>query len=162
MTLRTTSLLRESENPSLSALCRAQRSCQLAKRFEDKGEYEEARKALAPYWHRLGERPRLTGLEPASAAEVLLRAGVLTGIIGSRNQISETQEAAKNLISESLNLFESLAYENKIAEAQTELALCYWRTGEINEARDLLSEILSQSVVEGELRAKALLRFAIV
>jgi tetratricopeptide (TPR) repeat protein len=162
MTLRTTSLLRQPENPSLGAVCRAQLCCDLARRFEDKGEYEEARNTLAAYWQRVGERPKLTGLEPGSAAELLLRAGVLTGVIGSKNQIPEAQETAKDLISESLNLFQSLADEKKIAEAQTELALCYWRTGEINEARDLLNETLSQLIVEGELRAKALLRLAIV
>lgn len=42
------------------------------------------------------------------------------------------------------------------------MALCYWRTGEVNEARDLLSEALSRLTVDTELKAKAVLRLAIV
>lgn len=93
---------------------------------------------------------------------MLLRAGVLTGAIGSKDQIPNSQEKAKDLISESLSIFESQRFKKKIAEAQTELALCYWRTGEINEARDLLKEALSHLTTDSELKAKAVLRVAIV
>ena len=96
------------------------------------------------------------------AGEVLLRAGVLTGFIGSRNQIADAQEKAKDLIFESLSIFQSLSQQEKIAEAQTELALCYWRTGENNEARDLLGEALSRLAADSDLKAKAVLRLAIV
>src|SRR5215213_2002059 len=113
---------------------------------------------MVPY----GERPHLEGLEPTSAAEVLLRAGVLTGILGSKNQITDAQETAKNLITESLAKFEAVPYPKKIAEAQTELALCYWRTGEYNEARDVLKETLDHLTTDSELKAKAVLRLAIV
>jgi len=156
------SLLRELENPNLSVDNRAELYCQAAKTLEYKGEYEKARRLLAGYWTRIGERPNLEGLEPSTAAEVLLRAGVLTGWIGSRSEIADAQEKAKNLISESLTIYESLSYRKKIAEAQTELALCYWRSGELNEARDLLNEALSRLHAHNEVKAKAVLRLAIV
>jgi tetratricopeptide (TPR) repeat protein len=161
LTLRA-SLLRELENPNLSVNNRAELCCELAKELEKKGEYEEARKVLRDYWRRIGERPNLKGLEPSTAAEVLLRVGVLTGAIGSKNQTADSQETAKNLISESLALFQTTNYRKKIAEAQTELALCYWRTGEINEARDLLEDTLSRLILDSDLKAKAVLRLAIV
>jgi tetratricopeptide (TPR) repeat protein len=161
MTLRT-SLLRQLENPNLSAESRAELRCELAKGFEDKGEYERAREVLSELWTRIGEQPQIKGLESSVAAEVLLRAGVLTGIIGSKNQITDAQETAKNLISESLTLFKSLGFKKKIAEAQTELALCYWRTGEYNEARDVLTETLKRLTTDSELRAKVVLRLGIV
>lgn len=161
MTLRA-SLLRELVNPNLSVGGRAELCCELAKDFENKGEYEDAREVLGGLWPRKDQRPRLTGLEESTSAEVLLRAGVLTGWIGSKNQITDSQEKAKNLISESLTIFESLSYRKKIAEAQTELALIYWRTGEINEARDLLNEALTHLTTESELKGKAVLRLAIV
>ncbi len=161
MTLRA-SLLRELESPGLSVDRRAELACELAKQLEDCGEYEEARKLLAPYWRRIGERPKLTGLEPNTAAEVLLRAGVLTGLIGDKNQIPDVQEAAKNLISESLVIFQTRRYRKKIAEAQSELALCYWRTGEVNEARDLLEDALSRLTVDNELKGRVVQRLAIV
>lgn len=161
MTLRA-SLLRELDNPSLSVSSRAELCCELAKELENKGEYDEARKVLADYWRRIGERPKLKGLEANAAGEVLLRVGVLTEAIGSKQQIAEAQETAKNLISESLTIFQSSNYRKKIAEAQTELALCYWRTGEINEARDVLEDALSRLTVDNEVKAKAVLRLAIV
>jgi len=131
MTLRA-SLLRELVNSNLDVGGRAELCCKLAKEFENKGEYEEAREMLHGLWPRMDQRPRVKGLEPDIAAEVLLRAGVLTGWIGSE------QEQAKDFISESLTIFESRKYKKKTAEAQTELALCYMRLGEYDNASDLL------------------------
>ena len=161
MTLRT-SLLRDLENSSISVNSRAELCCEAARQFENKGEYDGARKVLSGYWRRIGEHPKLTDLEPGASAEVLLRAGVLTGIIGSKKQITDAQEKAKDLISESHAIFESLGNIKKVAETQTELALCYWRTGEVNEARDLLKEALSRLTIDSELKAKAIIRLAIV
>jgi hypothetical protein len=50
---------------------------------------------------------------------------VLTGIIGSKNQITDAEETARNLITESRSIFESRQNPKKIAEAEIELALCY-------------------------------------
>src|SRR6478672_2342464 len=116
MTLRT-SLLRELASPNLSVGGRAELCCELAKDFENKGEYEEAREVLSGLWPHLGECPKVEGLDAGIAAEVLLRAGVLTGFIGSNHQIADAQEKAKNLISESLSVFEERNYKKKIAEA---------------------------------------------
>lgn len=161
MTLRA-SRLRKLENPNLSVNSRAELACELAREFENKGEYESARKALSHYWHRIGEHPKVTGLEPSTAGEVLLRAGVLTGAIGNRSQIADAQEKAKDLISESLTIFQSSNYRKKIAEAQMELALCYWRSGEAENARALLVEALLRLTVDSELKGRAILRLGIV
>jgi tetratricopeptide (TPR) repeat protein len=161
MSLRA-SHLRELDNSNLSVDSRAELCCEIARDFEDKGEYEEARNALSGYWRHIGEPPNLIGLESATAAEVLLRAGVLTGIIGSKNQIAEAQERAKDLISQSHAIYETRQSRKKIAEAHTELALVYWRTGEINEARSCLTEALTLLSVDSELKARAVIRLAIV
>jgi len=155
MTLRA-SLLRELVNSNLDVGGRAELCCKLAKEFENKGEYEEAREMLHGLWPRMDQRPRVKGLEPDIAAEVLLRAGVLTGWIGSE------QEQAKDFISESLTIFESRKYKKKTAEAQTELALCYMRLGEYDNASDLLKLALRELITDSELKAKALLRLGIV
>jgi tetratricopeptide (TPR) repeat protein len=155
MTLRT-SLLRELVNPNLDVGGRAELCCELAKEFENKGDYEEAREVLSGLWPRTDQRPIVKGLEPDIAAEVLLRVGVLTGWIGS------DQEQAKDFISESLTIFESRKYKKKVAEAQTELALCYLRIGEYDNASDLLKLALAKLTTDGELKAKAVLRSAIV
>jgi len=161
MTLRT-SLLRELVNPNLSVGGRAELCCELAKDFENKGEYEEAREVLSGLWPDIGERPRVKGLDQGIAAEVLLRAGVLTGFIGNSHEITDAQEQAKNLLSESLAIFEARKHKKKIVEAQIELALCYWRTSEFENALDLLRLALAQLPTDSELKAKAVLRFAIV
>src|SRR5829696_6854134 len=142
MTLRA-SLLRQIENPSLSYSHRAELRCELAKSLEDAGEYEEARRAMGELWQRVGERPKLKGLDRSTAAEVLLRAGVLSGWIGHANQIEGAQEAAKNLISESATHFEEIAYPKKVLEARTELAVCYWREGAYDNARIILQDTLA-------------------
>jgi tetratricopeptide (TPR) repeat protein len=161
MTLRA-SLLRDLENPNLSVDQRAELCCEAARDFENRGEYEQARKVLSPFWSRIGEPPKVEGLEPSTAGEVLVRAGVLTGIIGSKNQIANAQERAKDLLTESHAIFETQRNRKKIAESEIELALCYWRTGEISEARDFLNEALSRLTIDSELKAKAIIRLAIV
>jgi tetratricopeptide (TPR) repeat protein len=161
MTLRA-SLLRDLENPNLSVDSRAELCCEIARELETKGEYGEAQKVLRDYWPRIGEAPKLAGLEPNTAAELLLRAGVLTGIIGAYRQIPDAQETAKDLITQSHAIFESRQIIKKIAEARTELALCYWRTGDLNEARDCLKQALLLLTIDSELKAKAILRLSIV
>jgi tetratricopeptide (TPR) repeat protein len=93
---------------------------------------------------------------------VLLSVGVLTGIIGSKNQITDAEETARNLITESRSIFESRQNPKKIAEAEIELALCYWRTGQNIEARAYLKEALSRLTIDSELKAKAVIRLAMV
>jgi len=156
------SLLRDVETQTGSVDVRAERSCELAKQLENKGNYEEARQALSAYWPQPGERPQLNDLAPIMAAELLLRTGVITGAFGGKTQLAGAQEAAKNLISESLSIFQSLNCQQKIEEAQVELALCYWRTGEVNEARALLEETLSRLKGDSDVRCRAIVRLAIV
>ncbi|HEY0077923.1 MAG TPA: tetratricopeptide repeat protein [Pyrinomonadaceae bacterium] len=153
------SLMRQLENPALTPNQRAELRCQVARELEDKGEYEAAREALGGLWQGVGERPHVEGLEQSTAAEVLLRVGVLTGWLGSIHEIKDAQERAKNLISESARLFES---QKKILESETELAFCYWREGGYDEARVILRDVLSQLKTDSELKAKAILRSAIV
>ena len=127
------SLARQLENPYLSRNQRAELRCQATKELEDIGDYEGACEALGEFWRGVGVKPQLVEvLNRSTAAEVLLRVGTLTGWIG---QAREAQEAAKNLITEAARIFESLAYQKKVLEAQTELAYCYWRQGAYDEAR---------------------------
>jgi tetratricopeptide (TPR) repeat protein len=156
-------LLRQIDNPALSLTERAQLRCQLAKDLEDSGNYEGARAAMAELWQRVGEHPQLKGLEPRTSAEVLLRAGSLTGWIGSSRQIEGAQEIAKDLISESASIFEALQETEKAAEAYVDLAICYWREGAFDEARVTLREVLNRLTdKESEQRARALLNSALV
>jgi tetratricopeptide (TPR) repeat protein len=161
MTLRP-SLLRQLGNPALTRSQQAELRCEAAREYENVGDYEAAREAMGDLWSMVGEPPRVEGLDQSTAAEVLLRAGVLTGWIGSNKQIKDAQEIAKNLISQSIAIFESLAFAKKVLEAQTEQAYCYWREGAYDEARILLKGVLARLTADSELKAKAVLRSAIV
>lgn len=156
------SLLRQLENPNLTRDQRAELRCELAKELENSGDYEAARQTMSEFWQRIGEHPRLDGLETTTKGEVVLRAGVLTGWIGSNRQIAGAQETAKNLISESISIFEARSYAKKVLEAQIELACCYWREGALDEARVILKEVIARLTSNNELKAKAVLRSAIV
>ncbi|MDT7543462.1 MAG: two-component system, chemotaxis family, chemotaxis protein CheY [Acidobacteriota bacterium] len=148
---------------SLTRNEQAMLQCQLAKQLEELGNYERAREVLGGLWQRVGERPVPEGLDQLTTAEVLLRAGVLTGWIGSVKQIAGAQETAKNLISESMRIFEAFQDVERIAEAQTDLAYCYWREGAFDEARMMLQKVLDQlDSTTDEVRAIALIRSAIV
>jgi len=120
-------------------------ACQAAKELENIGEYDRARAELAPFWTLIDERPQIEGLAPEDQAEMLLRAGALAGWLGSSGQVARAQQFAKDLISESIRAFEGLGYSEKVAEAQTDLALCYWREGAMDEARVWFQSALAEA-----------------
>ena len=148
---------------SASFFERARRLCNLAKLQEESGDFETARATIIDYWERVGDRPRVEGLDDISRAEVLLRAGTLTGWIGSARQIPGAQEIAKDLISESAALFDKLDLEERGCEARVDLGICYWREGALDEARITLREVLKQlETGSSEQKLRALLNLAIV
>jgi tetratricopeptide (TPR) repeat protein len=100
-------------------------------------------------------------LEGNTSAEVLLQVGVLSGWLGACKQVADAQEAAKNLISESATLFESLGQKDRAAGARGDLALCYWREGAYDEARALLTTAF-EGVTETVWRARLVTRLATV
>lgn len=137
--------------------------CELAKNLEEAGEFESACEMLRPFWQGLLRRPETIGLADEAKAELLLRAGTLTGFLGSAKQLAGAQEAAKDLISESAAIFESLGKSEKIAEAGIDLAICYWREGALDEARVNLRLVLENlGDFQSEQKLRALLNSAIV
>src|SRR5216684_2784536 len=156
-------LLVEIDNQNLSANERALLRCRLARHQEQAGDYDAASEAMAELWQGIGARPMVEGLDDETTAQVLLRVGALTGWFGSANQIEGAQEAAKDLISESLRMFDKLGKRSKVGEAHSDLALCYWRAGAYDEARVTL-QVALREFDEGDIeqRAIALLRLALV
>ena len=132
--------------------------CELALEEKDKANPLSALEIMRPFWRGVGTRPHTEGLQPATVAEVFLCAGILTGWIGSRNQIKDAQEIARNFLTESISRYESQHDIRKIAEARSELAYCYWREGQINEARIMLLDALESLPPAGIKRARALLK----
>ena len=156
-------LLHHLTDENLSANQRAQARCQLAIQLETEGDYEAAREAMGELWQGIGERPLLVGLDEETKGVVLLRTGVITGWLGGAKQVRGVQESAKNLVTESIDIFEALQKRSRVAEGLIELACCYWREGAFDEGRVLLSDALHRlGESDIELRAKALLRLAII
>jgi two-component system chemotaxis response regulator CheY len=163
MTLAET-LLRQLDDPTLSRDARAQLLCQLAADLERRGQYESARAALSELWQGVGQRPALEGLSELAAAEVLLRVGTLSGWFGSTRQLEGAQDAAKDLISESIARFRALGETTRAIAAQSELGLCYKRAGAYDEARVIYHEALKELAEDNGKgpQAEILLRLAIV
>lgn len=136
--------------------------CQSALELKDRGCFEGAREAMGSLWRGVGERPQIEGLYPSVTAEVFLCVGILTRWIGSKNRIRESQDIARDLISESITFYESVGDAKKVAVARAELAYCYWREGALDEARIMFNEALQKLTIEGNTRAHALLGLAVV
>jgi CheY-like chemotaxis protein/Tfp pilus assembly protein PilF len=155
--------LKQLSDPNLTADERALLRCRLAADLIHTGQYETARDALGDLWQGVGERPGLTGLEPQTAAEVLLQCGVLSGWLGSVRQIPGAQERAKDLLTDAQRRFQSQGRTAKVAEVYYELGKCYFRLGAYDDSRVILDEgldLLGDS--DHELKAKVLIRRTLV
>jgi tetratricopeptide (TPR) repeat protein len=133
-------------------------ACSEAKRFEDAGQYENATIALGELWLGIGVKPTLDNFPNSAKADVLVRIGSLTGWLGSSGQIDGSQEMAKDLIGEGLRIYDEVNDIEKIAEAQSDLGLCYWREGAFNEAETYFKDSLELVPIDSHaLRGKILL-----
>src|ERR1044072_672826 len=133
--------------------------CNFVKELEDSGEYVNATLAMGEWWKGIGIRPDVNKLPVKEKAAILARAGALSGWLGSMRQAAGSQEMAKDLISEGATLFQSADDLQNWADARSDLAICYWREGAVDEARVILQDVLSSEPrLSSELEAKILLR----
>jgi len=153
----------ESQNRNLTRVERVLNCCALAKRLEKAGEFGTASEALKEFWPDLQSPPVLDDLPKTTQAELLVRVGALAGWIGSVEQTNGGQENAKNLITRGIEIFADIGEGDRVAEARSELALCYWREGAFDEARVNLVEALSDlRKADGDLKACILIRSGMV
>ncbi len=145
-------------HPNDQALIR----CQTALELKDRGDYEGAQEVMRPLWKRVGERPDTAGVHPSVVAEVLLCVGILTGWIGSKNEIREANEWARDLLTESITYYESVGDVMRVAAVRAELGYCYWRAGALDEARIMFTEALERLTTEGNTRANAVFGLSVV
>jgi tetratricopeptide (TPR) repeat protein len=118
------------------------------------GQYEEAKEELGDLWFGVTEKP--TTKNP----DLLFVYGSLSRRLGSSKRL-DIQNHAKDLLSESLRLFQSQNRKIKASEAQYELSMCYFCSGAYDEARIVLDEAL-EGLEDEELRAKVLIRKSII
>lgn len=112
--------------------------------LERQGRYAEAVHELRSIWKDKSLFPDTDGLSNAEEAEVLLRCGSLLGFLGHNDQIPNSQEHSKNLITEAHQRFLEIYDLEKVAECENYLALAYWRCGEVSEAEFWVDEALSK------------------
>lgn len=141
---------------------RALRLCSQALELKDRGNYDGAREVMRPIWQEFGRRPDTNGLAQDVTAEVLLCAGILTSWVGSQSQIKDANDWARDLLNESIRIYEEVGDVRKVAQARTEIAYCYWRSGSLDEARIMFSEALQKLTIEGNTKANALLGLSVV
>ncbi len=84
-------------------------------------------------WRGVGERPETQGLHASVSAEGLLCVGILTGWIGSKIQIKDAQEDAKNL-QDRLLKYEKTLIKQALAQAN----------GRVTHAASLLSIVVKR------------------
>ena len=68
-----------------------------------------------------GVGPTLKGLHEAVAAEVLLTTGILTRWLGNRSEIKEADDYARDLITESITLYEALKTQERLQRREQNL-----------------------------------------
>jgi tetratricopeptide (TPR) repeat protein len=122
-----------------------------------------AYEALSEFWPDLNQAPVIDDLDELTGADVIHRAGALAGWLGSISQTSDIQERGKNLLTQSVEIFEQAGQNAKAAEARGDLALCYWREGAFDEARINLASALNRLGDEdSDLKAILLIRAGII
>jgi len=156
------SVLSKTDLSHMTANERASFKCQRALELKDKADYTGALEVMRPLWNGVGEYPEIEGLHPTVAAEVLLCAGILTGWLGSKDEIKDANEWARDLLTESITYYESFQDALRIAAVHAELGYCYWRAGALEEARIWFTEALEHLPPEGYTRANALFGLAVV
>jgi tetratricopeptide (TPR) repeat protein len=152
----------KSDTAHLPANERALLLCERALELKDRGEFDRAREALRPFWKEFGKRPDTEKLGLEVSGEILLCAGILTSWIGNQNQIKDAHDWARDLLTESIRFYEQTGDVKKVAQAQTEIAYCYFRSGAVDEARIMFSDALQKLTFEGNARANALLGLSVV
>jgi tetratricopeptide (TPR) repeat protein len=111
----------------------------------------------------VGQKPSVRNLPGAVDAEIMLRCGTLTRLLGTAQSVAGAQEQAKDMLSEAARLFRAAGIPAKVSETQYELAMCYWWLGQHDEARVVLQEALTPLTdADVELKAKILIRRSVV
>jgi TolB-like protein/predicted negative regulator of RcsB-dependent stress response len=136
--------------------------CAVAREQTEVGNYDAGCLILAKHWTP-GEWPKLDGLKPHSAADLLFTTGSLAGCLSSAGRIPKGQKHAEALLSGSIGIFDHLGANRAVAESKIELALSYYRQGMFELARKTLLKLIEGlQARDNDLRSVAFLRLAVV
>lgn len=148
--------------PHLAESDQVEACCATARQRLEVGDYDGGVRVLSRWW-RLGSWPQHSRLTTQASAELLLMAGILSGLIASTKQLPGGQRPAEGLLNGSIALFEQMQQTARASEARIELACCYFWQGLFDLARDVLRSSLGVLTEEqAESRSVALIRLALV
>jgi CheY-like chemotaxis protein len=119
---------------------RSSEQLRLAASLEQAGKFHDAREALRELWPRADAPPLLDGLDPETAAQLLHRAGSIADAL--RGEESALADAAEELLSRSLAIYEELDDPASASCVKITWACCLWRRGDADRARGLLLDAL--------------------
>jgi hypothetical protein len=116
--------------------------------LERKGEYLIALESIREFWTDFNKTPDYLELEKTELAELFLRTGALIGFVGSLQQIPNSQEQSKNLLTNAREIYHSLFNFEKTAECENYLALAYWRMSAYSDAESWAYNSFSYNISE--------------
>lgn len=127
------------------------------------GNFDQALNTIQPLWRGLGHPPHYDSLSLPVKAELFLRAGALAGWIGISRHDKAAQTQARELLEESIALFQSLGKPEKVCEAKIDLALCDYREAKFEEARQIIRGALETiGDLKSPQRARAYINQAVI
>lgn len=109
---------------------------------EMRGDLRQAIKSLAPYWTGFEGGVNLTSLNKIETANLLLRIGSVVSAYGSAEQINDSQEKAREYLSQAEVIFDELNDLEGKAQCQNKTGVTYWRNGDIDTAQVYFRESL--------------------
>lgn len=107
------------------------------------GNYQAA-ELILKRWSSPGKWPKLDTLNAYTAADLLFTVGSLFGWIAGSSQKMHGNQYAEAFLNGAVAFFEQLGIKSRSAEAQVELARCYYRQGLLDIAKETISTALSE------------------
>lgn len=104
-----------------------------ARNAEKLRDLKSLREILENFWSDFNEIPDFDIHQPHIKAELLRISGSFLTFYAISKGLKNLQPTAKNLLTQSVELFETLNLPEKVAEANIYLGFCYWNCGEVSE-----------------------------
>lgn len=104
-----------------------------ARNAEKVRDLKALRETLENFWSDISGEPDFDLYEPCIKAELLRLSGSFLTFYAVSKGLKDLQARAKNLLTQSIEIFEQLELPEKVAEANIYLGFCYWNCGEVSE-----------------------------
>ncbi len=116
--------------------------CEDIYRCEMRGDLRQAIGLLAPYWTGFDSEIKIPSVNKIEAANLLLRIGSVISTYGSAEQINNSQEKARECLSQAEAIFDDLDDSEGKAQCQNKTGVTYWRNGDLDTAQIYFRESL--------------------